>query len=440
MKLRAPHLFPAGAFEAADDLTRIEQVLDALPDEKLIEALETGSSEGRPPRHSAQALWRVLLGTLLLGHRYMAQMLRDLKRNDRLRRLCGLGFPDDVPHDYEMSRFVKRLVKQQELLDGVFQELVRLVQTELPDFGKQLAQDGTHLRTNARGKHDPAESADPEATYGVKAKPGTRKDGSTYERAFVWFGYKLHLLVDTEHELPVAYTVTSASEDEAKQIIPCMQQAEKTLAPRADGSEAEPVRFFEDVPVAADKGYDDTEIYQRLHEEFGAKPVIDMRHATADVGTVYDRDRNTRVRNDEAGVFHNLRFLGYEKDREALKYGCPCDGAGPCPFFGARCNKATGGPGLTLRQKLSDNFRYYTAIPRESKKWQREYDRRTAVERVNGRLKQVLDLEYTGLRGKAKVTLRACCGLIVMLGHAVATLRAKHPEHIRSLTKFGATG
>lgn len=438
MKLVAPLLFPAGAFEAADDLTRIQHVLDALPDEKLIEALEKGSSEGRTPRHKAQVLWRVFVGLLLLGHRYMAQMLRELKRNARLRSLCGLTLPEDVPFDYEMSRFVSRLVKQQKLLDEVFQGLVRLVQTELPDLGKQLAQDATHLRTNARGKQDPAESADPEATWGVKTKHATRKDGSSYERTFAWFGYKLHLLVDTEHELPVAYTMTTASEDDAKQIIPCMQQAEKTLAPRPQNSEAEPVRFFEDVPVTADKAYDDDIIYKTLHETFGAKPVIDIKHTTADVGTVYDRDRNTRVRDDKTGEFRDLRFLGYEKDREALKYGCPCDGAGPCPFFGARCNKATGGPGVIIRQKLSDNFRYYTAIPRESKKWDREYDRRTAVERVNGRLKQVLDLEYTGLRGKAKVTLRACCGLIVMLGHALATLRAKHPEHIRSMTKSAA--
>jgi hypothetical protein len=321
-----------------------------------------------------------------------------------------------------MSRFVGRLVKHQDKIDVIFVALVRAVQEYLPDLGKQLAQDGTHLRTFSRGKKDPADSSDPEATWSVKTKPGTRKDGSTYEKTFAWFGYKLHLLVDTEHELPVTYTVTSASVDEAKQIIPCMQQAEKTLAPRADGSEAEPVRFFEDVPVAADKGYDDTEVYQILHEDFGAKPVIDMRHAMADVGTVYDRDRNTRVRHEQTGDFHNLRFLGYEKDRESLKYGCPCNGTGPCPFFGASCNKASGGPGAIIRIKLSENFRYYTPIPRESKKWDREYDRRTAVERVNGRLKQVLDIEYTGFRGEKKVRLRASLGLVAMLAHALAAL------------------
>lgn len=31
-----------------------------------------------------------------------------------------------------------------------------------------------------------------------------------------------------------------------------------------------------------------------------------------------------------------------------------------------------------------------------------------------------------------------CCGLLVMLGHALATLRAKHPENIRALTQSAA--
>ncbi len=435
MKLRSPRIFPAGAFTEGSAIERIERVLDALPYAEMIDALEKQTSEGRPRRHSAESLWRVLIAGVLLGHRYVANMLAEMRRNDRLRTICGLGPSEDVPREDEMSRFVKRLVKQQDKIDAIFVALVRAVREYLPDLGKQLAQDGTHLRTNARGKQDPAESADPEATWGVKAKPGTRKDGSTYERVFAWFGYKLHLLVDTEHELPVAYTVTSASEDEAKQIIPCMQQAEKTLAPRADGSEAEPVRFFEDVPVAADKGYDDTEIYRILHEDFGAKPVIDMRHATADVGTVYDRDRDTRVLNEQTGEFRDMLFRGYEKDRQSLKYGCPCDGVGPCPFFGARCNKPSGGPGAIIRIKLADNYRYYTAIPRESKKWDREYDRRTAVERVNGRLKQVLDLEYTGFRGQKKVRLRASLGLVAMLAHALAALQAQQPANIRSMAQ-----
>ena len=60
-------------------------------------------------------------------------------------------------------------------------------------------------------KSDPAESADPEAGWGVKTSAGKRADGSTYESVSKWFGYKLHLLIDTVHELPLAYSVTPAN-------------------------------------------------------------------------------------------------------------------------------------------------------------------------------------------------------------------------------------
>lgn len=440
MKLRSQRIFPAGAFTEGSALERVEQVLDALPDGGLIDSLEKETSEGRPRRHSAESLWRVLMVGILLGHRYVANLLAELRRNDRLRAICGLGSSEDVPQDYEMSRFVKRLVKQQDKIDAIFVALVRAVQQHLPDLGKQLAQDSTHLRSFSRGKREAAESSDPEATWGVKSKRRQRPDGSSSESVFKWFGYKLHLLVDSEHELPVAYTLTTAKEDDAKQVIPCVRQAQDTLSlPPAD-PDAERSKFFEDVSLAADKAYDDTDIYKVLHEDFAIKPVIDMRHAVADNGTVYDRDRNTRVRNEQTGEFRDLRFLGYEKDRESLKYGCPCEGTGPCPFFGARCNKSSGGPGAIIRVKLADNFRYYTAIPRESKKWDREYDRRTAVERVNGRLKQVLDIEYTGFRGEKKVRLRASLGLLAMLAHALAALKAQQPATIRSMAQRAKTG
>lgn len=440
MKLRSPRIFPAGAFTEGSAIERIERVLDALPDADLIDVLEKQTSNGRPRRHPADGLWRALIMGILLGHRYVANMLAELRRNDRLRVICGLGPSEDAPREDEMSRFVKRLAEHQDKIDAIFVALVRAVREYLPDFGKQLAQDSTHLRTFSRGKKDPAESSDPEATWGVKAKRRQRPDGSSYESVFKWFGYKLHLLVDSEHELPVAYTVTSASEDDAKQLIPCVRQAQDTLSPPPSDPDAERDTFFEDVPLAADKAYDDTDIYKALHEDFAIKPVIDMRHATADNGTVYDRDRNTRVLNGQTGEFRDLRFLGYEKDRQSLKYGCPCDGVGPCPFFGARCNKPSGGPGAIIRIKLADNYRYYTAIPRESKKWDREYDRRTAVERVNARVKQVLDLEYTGFRGEKKVRLRASLGLVAMLAHAFAALQAQQPANIRSMAQRAEAG
>lgn len=432
MQLRQPTLLPAQAFSADSDLVPLGRLLDILPDEDLMRALDKQTSEGRNRKYSAQALWRVLIAAIYFHHTYITGILAELRRNDGLRDLCGLSV-QEVPESYDMSRFMARLVEQHELLEEMFAELVRRLRKHLPNLGQQFAHDSTHLRTNARGrKRGSEESADPDASWGVKTKRRKGPDGAPLESVMKWFGYKLHLLVDSLHELPVAFTVTTAKMDDAKQLLPCVAQARQTLS--AGTTQPSPrERIFQGVPLAADKAYDETENYRLLHEEYGIKPVIDMQQALADQGTVYDRDRATRVRHEKTGEYRDMRFLGYEKDREALKYGCPCDGTGACPYFGARCNRATGGPGLILRVKLNENYRYYTAIPRESKKWKREYRRRTSVERVNSRLKQVLNLEYTGFRGQKKVAARAAVGLLIMLGHALQTLEAKQPENVRSI-------
>ena len=41
-----------------------------------------------------------------------------------------------------------------------------------------------------------------------------------------WFGYKLHLLVDSVHELPLAFIVTKASEDDTTNLAPLVKDLE----------------------------------------------------------------------------------------------------------------------------------------------------------------------------------------------------------------------
>ncbi|MFO7957814.1 MAG: transposase [Candidatus Brocadiia bacterium] len=52
---------------------------------------------------------------------------------------------------------------------------------------------------------------DTDADFGKKTDRGRREDGTLWETVKMWFGYKLHLVVDAEYELPVAYEVTAAS-------------------------------------------------------------------------------------------------------------------------------------------------------------------------------------------------------------------------------------
>jgi len=459
--MREPQLrlFPADAFAADSDLGRLTTVLEVLPDEALCRALDRKDHpQGRNKNHTARQLLHVMIAGVVFRHEKQTLLLDELKRNSDLRDAVGLWGAESVPKDYDMSRFLPRLLEQEALIEAMVAELVHEIRKHFPDFGLHQAIDGMEVHSYARGKSDPAESSDPEATWGVKTRRSKRKDGSLYEQVYKWFGYKLHLLVDTQYELPLAFRVTTASHDEAKELLPLIDQAASHLAGEAWDREAwedkqaawaeqegtkdkpEPVsRVFEGVALAGDKAHDQESTFRDLHQQYRMKPVVPLvEHWDKAEGlSVYDRDRHTRVQNEETGEYADLTWLGYEKDRETSKYGCPCDGTGPCPYFGARCNKSRGGPGALFRIKVDENWRYYPAIARDTKKWDREYNKRSAVERVNSRL-ALLEIKKSGYRGHGKIAMRCALGVLVMLAHAVACLRAGKPELVRTLSKAAA--
>jgi hypothetical protein len=52
-----------------------------------------------------------------------------------------------------------------------------------------------------------------DADIGVKTYQGKNKDGSVWEKVKTWFKYRLHLIVDANYKLPVAFSITKASDD-----------------------------------------------------------------------------------------------------------------------------------------------------------------------------------------------------------------------------------
>ena len=56
---------------------------------------------------------------------------------------------------------------------------------------------------------------------------GTRKDGTTWEKVTKWFGYKLHLLVDSVYEMPLAFSVDLASSSDMTNLKPLIEDLEE---------------------------------------------------------------------------------------------------------------------------------------------------------------------------------------------------------------------
>ncbi|NSW92970.1 MAG: hypothetical protein HPY74_20405 [Firmicutes bacterium] len=95
------------------------------------------------------------------------------------------------------------------------------------------------------------------------------------------------------------------------------------------------------------------------------------------------------------GERHLMGYGGFEKDREVLKYICPCKSIGisckgcdKCPYYNR-----------SVRIKLEEDRRRFTPLARSSYAWKREYKSRTATERVNSRIDNVYGFEKHFIRG-----------------------------------------
>lgn len=72
----------------------------------------------------------------------------------------------------------------------------------------------------------------------------------------------------------------------------------------------------------------------------------------------------------------------------------------------------------------------FTVIARDSKKWKREYKRKTYAERVNSRLDVSYGFEHNGIRALKKMTLRTALALLIMITMALAHVKRLPPKHV----------
>jgi len=391
--------------------------------------------------YPVRAVWSSLVAGIVFGHESIESLRRELSRNAQLRAVCGfeplLG-ADAVPPPWVYSRFLKVLFRHKALVEEMVEELVAALGRELPGFGKVLAMDTKALRTAARGRkkgQEPKERdgrRDVDADWGVKRGVEEREDGTFYEKFTRWFGYKLHLVVDANYELPVAYEVTRAS-------VSDIARAPRLLG-RLKERHADVVAACE--VLVADKGYDSGSFVAGLWDdpELRIKPVIAIRDCWQDGeatrlvsgqrNVVYDYRGNVYCYCPLTGVRRAMAFGGFEAARGTLKYRCParhygltCRGQERCAVRGA------------VRIRLKEDRRVFTPAVRSSYKWRRLYAKRSAVERVNSRLDVSFGFERHFIRGLLKMQVCVGLALAVMLAMALGRVREKRAGLMRSLVR-----
>jgi hypothetical protein len=129
-----------------------------------------------------------------------------------------------------------------------------------------------------------------------------------------------------------------------------------------------------------------------------------------------------------------MAYIGHEPERETLKYRCPAKHEGwECPMSEI-CN-AGKSYGKTVRVPREEDLRRFPALPRVTKKFERMYKGRTAVERVNARLKVFWGVDDGNLTGSRRFVAQV--GVVLAVHAVFATLLAKAPRREGTLGKMG---
>lgn len=398
-------------FLKLDQNDRLVLVLDALNAEPLLAALGR-ERKGRRDDYPVRVMWYTLIAGIVHGKDTIRGLIDLLRISPDLRRLCGIQSSGGIPSESAYSRFFGKLVKHQEKLQAVFDELVEQLRELAGEMGETLAIDSTdiHAWSTPYGK----KTGDQDARWGQKTSK--RQDGQ--KEVYRWLGYKLHLLVCAITELPVGFRLTPANRNDGPELRELVKEAKdrhKEITKRC--------RY-----VVGDAAYDNKENYRLIVEELKATPIIPL---------------NLRGEKEPPGICNHqgtpLCSAGYPMsyaghDNGFLKYRAPCvvgKEKKECPLRAPCCDRR--GYGLVVKLRIKEDYRRFTAVPRETKKWKRLYKRRTAVERVNSRLKSHFLIDDLRVQGIAKVQVRVTLGLLVMLAGALAMARRSRLDQMRRL-------
>lgn len=368
--MQAPDRTTARQRRGANEVSALADLFEALDDSTLIAALERTRWTGRPG-YPVRAMWRALIASFSLNIVHDTDLVRALHSNPALAQVCGFKRP---PTKYAICRFRRKLTHFNAQVSEVLKAATNALHEALPDFGQEVAVDATDVKAWANRLH---ENTDPDAALGAKPKSGVL----TY-----WRGYKVHLAVDADAELPVWFTLTPANAYDGAQLAPVLNEA-RSIFP-----------WFQPTYVSADKGYDSREAFRFIGEDLRAIPVIDVQKTHMPRGARNARECEAKAEITPQGVRYRCNRLPWDPF---------CSRFGKCPLLPVFVDSPLNAADLPYPER-------YSPFPYGSDEWKRHYNKRVSVERTFSRLKTYRKLNSVRTRRYAKVWLHVALSVLVM--------------------------
>lgn len=231
---------------------QLEALFNTIPEGELLKALKVYYA-GRCG-YTYKVLWRTYVAMTVLNLPSFATLIRALENNPYLAQACGIITLEDIPSKFAYSRFMRRLQAPQNvvLVKNIMRTLTRKCYEVFPDFGKSVAIDATDLKAWLNGSK--TRKSDPDAGWVIKGDTNGK-------RKFVW-GYKMHLMIDTTHEIPITANITKGNTADVRQATPLLSQARYITGK------------FHPNYVICDAGYSSRELRKVVKRQWRAQPII----------------------------------------------------------------------------------------------------------------------------------------------------------------------
>jgi len=230
---------------------QLNAIFRSIPDEALVAALKAPT--GRPG-YTVEVLWKTYVAMVVLGLPTFASLIRTLQNNPLLAVACGITSYEGIPTKFAFSRFMRKLSQPRYvvMVKNIMRSLTRSLYNTLPDFGKSVAIDSTDLKAWSNGAKKPV--SDPDATWAVKL--------DTSSKTKFYFGYKLHLLADTQYELPIAAKLSTGSLHDSRMASRILRKARFAHSK------------FHPEYVICDAGYSSKKLRALVKRQYRAEPII----------------------------------------------------------------------------------------------------------------------------------------------------------------------
>ena len=171
--------------------------------------------------------------------------------------------------------------------------------------------------------------------------------------------------------------------------------------------------------LMGDAGYDSGVRNRKLKEEYDINAIIDIKHIWDKEEKYKEIEKEMIAYNEEGEVFYiedinryeKMKYLGYDKENNALRY----------------TRYSTGKK--IYRIPLETDYRIFTPVARDSKKFKKKYKMRTEIERLNGRIDRDYMFNDHFLRGQNKMKLMLNLTFIVMLVIAKGHIKNKQKKY-----------